>query len=92
LTTATESDSITNMTNTKAANNNASTVTTIAIVGFGRSGKRLPAGSRSARTFRIELTWDSGVVNMGAESFPAMLAAASYGARMYKAAACVGLV
>ncbi len=77
------------MTNTNTA---ANTVKTLAIVGFGRSGKRLPAGSRSARTFRLELTWTSGYVAFAAPEFTSLFAAAGFGARVYNAAESVGLV
>ena len=80
------------MNSTQAANNNAPVVKTIAIAAFGRSGKRVLAGSKSASTFRIELTWTDGTVSLGENSFPALFAAASHGARMYRHAETVGLV
>jgi hypothetical protein len=80
------------MNSTQAANNNAPTVTTFAVVGFGRSGKRVLAGSKSARTFAIELTWDTGTVTTGPATWTSLFAAAGHAARMYNAASAVGLV
>lgn len=74
-------------TNTAAA---LPTITTVTVVAFGRSGRRV-APQRGV-SFAIELTWSNGLTSLMADRFPALLAAATHGARAYKVAESAGMV
>ncbi len=76
------------MTNTNPAA--LPTITTVTVVAFGRSGRRV--ASKRGVSFAIELTWSNGSVSLMADRFPAFLAAVCHAARAYKVADRAGMM